>query len=57
MRDLVGILGGALLAIIILAFVYLLLGRKIMHACSERLAFFGILAVVALLALIAALSQ
>ena len=57
MRDLIGILGSALLAAVILAVICLLLGRKIAHACSERLAFFGIVAVIALLTLIAVLNQ
>lgn len=57
MRDLIGILGDALLAAVILAAIYLRFGRKIMHACSERLAFVGIIVVIALLAVIAIFSQ
>ena len=57
MRDLIGALGGALIAAVILAVICLLFGRKIMYACSERLAFIVIIAIIALLVLIAALSQ
>lgn len=55
MSDLSGLYGGALVVALFLGIICLFLGRRVMQACSVRLAFVGIIAALALVAVIAAL--
>ena len=55
MNDLSGVCGGALIAALFLGAICLVFGYKIMQACSVRLAVIGIVAALALVAVVAAL--